>query len=202
MQSATQTKTNHNKPPTPINQMGNTTTNSTTTEDIYEEEKDAREYGESTDEIITRIGILDEIEDKEIARRGAYGGRAVGEAGGGEAGGGGATAEEIARWGTSTGGHTLTGGRAGGGAPALMDMIHINSSIEDRIRILSGEMIRRGLETEESFKRLRSYETKRNEYRCLMEELARYYDRQTVLGLPIEQLVLKTGIYMHHVILL
>ena len=30
-----------------------------------------------------RIGILDEIEDKEIARRGAYGGRAVGEAGGG-----------------------------------------------------------------------------------------------------------------------
>ena len=177
--------------------MGNTTTNSTTTEDIYEEEKDAREYGESTDEIITRIGILDEIEDKEIARRGAYGGRAVGEAGGGEAGGGGATAEEIARWGTSTG-----GAGANGGATPIMDMIHINSSIEDRIRILSGEMIRRGLETEESFKRLRSYETKRNEYRCLMEELARYYDRQTALGLPIEQLVLKTGIYMHHVILL
>ena len=170
MQPATQINNhNHNKP---INQMGNTT-NYTTTEDIYEEEKDAREYGESTDEIITRIGILDEIEDKEIAR-----------------------------WGTSTGGHTLTGGRAGGGAPALMDMIHINSSIEDRIRILSTEMIRRGLETEESFKRLRSYETKRNEYRCLMEELARYYDRQTALGLPIEQLVLKTGVYMHHVILL
>ena len=155
--------------------MGNTT-NYTTTEDIYEEEKDAREYGESTDEIITRIGILDEIEDKEIARWGAssggvYGGRAVGEAG-------------------------------GGGAPALMDTINTSTTIEDRIRILSTEMIRRGLETEESFKRLRSYETKRNEYRCLMEELARYYDRQTALGLPIEQPVLKTGIYMHHVILL
>ena len=120
---------------------------------------------------ITRIGILDEIEDKEITRRG-----------------------------TSTGG--AYGGRAGGGAPALMDTIHINSSIEDRIRILSGEMIRRGLETEESFKRLRSYEKKRNEYRCLMEELARYYDRQTALGLPIEQLVLKTGVYMQHIILL
>lgn len=70
MQPATQI--NHNKP---INQMGNTNTNSTTTiEDVYEEEKDAREYGESTDEIITRIGILDEIEDAEIARWGAYGG--------------------------------------------------------------------------------------------------------------------------------
>jgi hypothetical protein len=153
--------------------MGNTN-NSTTTEDIYEEEKDAREYVASTDEIITRIGILDEIEDKEIAR-----------------------------WGhTSTGGHTLTGGRAGGGAPALMDTINTSTTIEDRIRILSTEMIRRGLETEESFKRLRSYETKRNEYRCLMEELARYYDRQTALGLTIEQPVLKTGVYMHHVILL
>ena len=140
-----------------------------------------------------RIGILDEIEDKEIARRGAYGGRAVGEAGGG-----GATAEEIARW-----GHTSTGGAgANGGATPIMDTIHINSSIEDRIRILSTEMIRRGLETEESFKRLRSYEKKRNEYRCLMEELARYYDRQTALGLPIEQLVLKTGVYMQHIILL
>ena len=143
-----------------------------------------------------RIGILDEIEDKEIARQGVYGGRAVGEAGGG-----GAPAEEIARWGTSTGGRAV--GEAGGGsAPALMDTIHINSSIEDRIRILSTEMIRRGLETEESFKRLRSYEKKRNEYRCLMEELARYYDRQTALGLPIERPVLKTGVYMQHVILL
>ena len=93
-------------------------------------------------------------------------------------------------------------GRAGGGsAPALMDTIHINSSIEDRIRILSTEMIRRGLETEDSFKRLRSYEKQRNEYRCLMEELARYYDRQTALGLPIEQLVLKTGVYMQHIML-
>ena len=90
---------------------------------------------------------------------------------------------------------------ANGGAPPIMDTIHINSSIEDRIRILSTEMIRRGLETEESFKRLRSYEKQRNEYRCLMEELARYYDRQTALGLPIEQLVLKTGVYMQHIML-
>jgi hypothetical protein len=149
--------------------MGNTNnTTSTTVEDVYEEEKDTREYGASTDEIITRIGILDEIEDKEIAR-----------------------------W-----GHTLTGGRAGGEAPALMDKIHTSTPIEDRIQILSGEMIKRGLETEESFKRLRSYEKKRSEYRCLMEELARYYDRQTALGLPIEQPVLKTGVYMQHVILL
>ena len=139
-----------------------------TIEDVYEEEKDTREYGASTDEIINRIGILDEIEDAEIAR-----------------------------W-----GHTSTGGRAGGGAPALMDKIHTSTTIEDCIRILSTEMIRRGLETEESFKRLRSYEKKRNEYRCLMEELARYYDRQTALGLPIERPVLKTGVYMQHVILL
>lgn len=170
MQPATQIN-NHNQ----SNQMGNTTNNNInsnkTIEDVYEEEKDAREYGASTDETITRIGILDEIEDKEIAR-----------------------------WGASSGG--VYGGRAGGGAPALMDTINTSTPIEDRIRILSGEMIRRGLETEESFKRLRSYEKKRNEYRCLMEELARYYDRQTVLGLPIEQPVLKTGIYMHHVILL
>jgi hypothetical protein len=151
--------------------MGNTTTNnttSTTVEDVYEEEKDTRDYGASTDEIITRIGILDEIEDKEIAR-----------------------------WGTSTG-----GAGANGGATPIMDKIHTSTSIEDRIQILSGEMIKRGLETEESFKRLRSYEKKRSEYRCLMEELARYYDRQTALGLPIEQPVLKTGIYMQHVILL
>ena len=91
---------------------------------------------------------------------------------------------------------------ANGGATPIMDTIHINSSIEDRIRILSTEMIRRGLETEESFKRLRSYEKQRNDYRCLMEELARYYDRQTALGLPIEQLVLKTGVYMQHIMLL
>ena len=90
---------------------------------------------------------------------------------------------------------------ANGGATPIMDTIHINSSIEDRIRILSTEMIRRGLETEESFKRLRSYEKQRNEYRCLMEELARYYDRQTALGLPIEQMVLKTGVYMQHIML-
>jgi hypothetical protein len=97
---------------------------------------------------------------------------------------------------------SATGGRAGGEAPALMDTIHINSSIEDRIRILSAEMIKRGLETEESLKRLRSYEKKRNDYRCLMEELARYYDRQTALDLPIERPVLKTGIYMQHIMLL
>ena len=150
--------------------MGNT--NNTTIEDVYEEEKDAREYGVSTDEIITRIGILDEIEDAEIAR-----------------------------WGTSTGG-AYGGAGANGGATPIMDKINTSTPIEDRIRILSGEMIRRGLETEESFKRLRSYEKKRNEYRCLMEELARYYDRQTALGLPIDRPVLKTGVYMQHVILL
>jgi len=178
--------------------MGNTNTNNTsmTIEDVYEEEKDTRECGASTDEIITRIGILDEIEDKEIARWGhtLTGGRAVGEAGGG-----GAPAEdkEIARWGTSIG-----GAGANGGATPIMDKINTSTTIEDRIQILSGEMIKRGLETEESFKRLRSYEKKRSEYRCLMEELARYYDRQTALGLPIEQPVLKTGVYMQHVILL
>jgi len=171
--------------------MGNTTnTTSTTVEDVYEEEKDTREYGASTDEIITRIGILDEIEDKEIARWGHTLSR--GRVGGGAP----AEDKEIARWGTSI------GGRAGGEAPALMDKIHTSTPIEDRIQILSGEMIKRGLETEESFKRLRSYEKKRSEYRCLMEELARYYDRQTALGLPIEQPVLKTGVYMQHVILL
>jgi hypothetical protein len=168
--------------------MENTNNNNTTNE---EDTRDNARAGK------TPIGILDE----EIARRGAYGSEAIqspriGTSTGGRAGGG-APAEdkEIAKRGTST------GGRAGGGAPALMDTIHINSSIEDRIRILSTEMIRRGLETEESFKRLRSYEKQRNEYRCLMEELARYYDRQTALGLPIEQLVLKTGVYMQHIIL-
>jgi hypothetical protein len=134
-----------------------------TIEDVYEEEKTINNEAIQS----TRIGILDEIEDEELARHG-----------------------------------TPIGGRAGGGAPALMDKINTSTTIEDRIRILSTEMIRRGLETEESFKRLRSYEKKRNEYRCLMEELARYYDRQTALGLPIERPVLKTGVYMQHVILL
>jgi hypothetical protein len=146
--------------------MSITTNNTNNNTTIYEEENDTRDTTRAR-QTQTRIGILDEIEDKELARRG-----------------------------------TSTGGRAGGGAPALMDTIHINSSIEDRIRILSTEMIRRGLETEESFKRLRSYEKKRNDYRCLVEELARYYDRQTALGLPIEQLVLKTGVYMQHIMLL
>lgn len=162
--------------------MGNTNnTTSTTVEDVYEEETTVTQEEPTTrvaygSEAIQspRIGILDEIEDKEIAR-----------------------------WGhTLTGGDTSTRGRAGGGAPALMDKINTSTPIEDRIQILSGEMIKRGLETEESFKRLRSYEKKRSEYRCLMEELARYYDRQTALGLPIEQPVLKTGVYMLHVILL
>ena len=134
--------------------MGNNNnTNNTIIEDVYERREETA---------IPRIGILDEIEDEELA----------------------------------------TGGRAGGEAPALMDTIHIKSSIEDRIRILSTEMIRRGLETEESFKRLRSYEKRRNDYRCLMEELARYYDRQMALGLPIEEQVLKTGAYLQYIILL
>jgi hypothetical protein len=198
--------------------MGNTNTNNTsmTIEDVYEEDRaliqDAtRAGGEATqttrigilgEELARRgayggqsprIGILDEIEDEELARHGTpIGGRA-----GGEAGGGGTTAEEIARRGAYGGQSPRMGA-----APALMDKINTSTPIEDRIRILSTEMIRRGLETEESFKRLRSYEKKRNEYRCLMEELARYYDRQTALGLPIERPVLKTGIYMQHVILL
>lgn len=161
-----------------------------TIEDVYEEDRaliqDAtRAGGEATQ--TTRIGILGE----ELARRGVYGGQSprIGILDEIEE-------EELARHGTPI------GGRAGGGAPALMDKINTSTPIEDRIRILSTEMIRRGLETEESFKRLRSYEKKRNEYRCLMEELARYYDRQTALGLPIERPVLKTGVYMQHVILL
>lgn len=173
--------------------MENTNNNTTNEEDT----RDTTRAGE------TRI----EIEDEEIARRGtSTGGRAVGEAGGGGApaedeeiarrGAYGSEAIQSPRIGTSTG-----GAGANGGATPIMDTIHINSSIEDRIRILSTEMIRRGLETEESFKRLRSYEKQRNDYRCLMEELARYYDRQTALGLPIEQLVLKTGVYMQHIIL-
>jgi len=164
--------------------MGNT---STTIENVYEETTQSTRVGVSTSpetltEETTRreaydseagqspcIGILDEIEDAEIARRG----------------------------------HTLTGeAGANGGATPIMDTINTSTPIEDRIRILSDEMIIRGLETEESFKRLRSYENKRNTYRCLMEELARYYDRQTALGLPIERPVLKTGIYMQHIMLI
>ena len=134
--------------------MGNNNnTNNTIIEDVYERREETA---------IPRIGILDEIEDEELA----------------------------------------AGGRAGGEAPALMDTIHINSSIEDRIRILRTEMIRRGLETEESLKRLRSYEKRQNDYRCLMEELARYYDRQTAMGLPIEEQVLKNGAYLQYIILL
>jgi hypothetical protein len=188
--------------------MGNTNTNNTnnntTVEDVYEEDRALAQeetticvaYGSEAQ--IPRIGILDEIEDKEIARWGRAGGSAPAEeiARWGRAGGS-APAEEIARWGTSIG-----GAGANGGATPIMDKINTSTSIEDRIQILSGEMIKRGLETEESFKRLRSYEKKRSEYRCLMEELARYYDRQTALGLPIEKPVLKTGIYMQHVILL
>lgn len=146
---------------------------------IYEEEKTINNEAIRS----PRIGILDEIEDEEIARRGAYGSEAI----------------QSPRIGILDEIDEEAG--ANGGATPIMETIHINSSIEDRIRILSNEMIRRGLETEESFKRLRSYEKKRNDYRCLMEELARYYDRQTALGLPIEQLVLKTGVYMQHIIL-
>jgi hypothetical protein len=87
-------------------------------------------------------------------------------------------------------------------ANCIMDKIAINTSIEDRIRILSSEMISRGLETDESLKRISFYEKKRNIYRCLLEEMARYYDRQTALGLPISKLELKTGVYMGYIILI
>ena len=171
-------KINYKSPTTPTtNQMGNSNTNTNST--MIEEDKPI-----NTEAI--QSPRIDEIEDEENARRGAYGGQSprIG------------ILDEIEDK------ELATGGRAGGDAPALMDTIHINSSIEDRIRILSAEMIQRGLETEESLKRLRSYEKKRNDYRCLMEELARYYDRQTALGLPIERPVLKTGIYMQHIMLL
>jgi hypothetical protein len=160
--------------------MGNNNINTTNTEDVYEEE--------TTSEPIQSPRI-EEIEDEEMAKRGAYGGRSprIDEI----------EDEEMAKCeSTQT---TRVG--ANGGATPIMDKIHINSSIEDRIRILRSEMIKRELETEDSLKRLRSYEKRRNEYRCLMEELARYYDRQTALDLPIERLVLKTGLYMQHIML-
>ena len=157
--------------------MGNTNTNTNNT--MIKEDKTINTEAMKSPRI-------EEIDDEEMAKRGAYGGQSprIG------------ILDEIEDK------ELATGGRAGGEAPALMDTIHINSSIEDRIRILSAEMIKRGLETEESLKRLRSYEKKRNDYRCLMEELARYYDRQTALDLPIERPVLKTGIYMQHIMLL
>jgi hypothetical protein len=185
--------------------MGNNNTHSTTIEDVYEEDirqsicikiedaEIARGIEALAEETQSpRIGILDEIEDKEIARRGAYGGQSprIGILDEIED-------KEIARQGAYGGQSPRRGG-----ASAIMDTINTSTPIEDRIRILSDEMIMRGLETEESFKRLRSYEKKRGTYRCLIEELARYYDRQTVLGLPIERPVLKTGIYMQHVILI
>lgn len=54
-------------------------------------------------------------------------------------------------------------------ANCIMDKIDVNTSIEDRIRILSSEMITRGLETEESLKRISYYEKKRHIYRCILE---------------------------------
>ena len=77
-----------------------------------------------------------------------------------------------------------------------------DGSVEGGIEYLRNEMIARGFETEYTLKRFDSNESTPYIYVCILEELARYYDRQTVLGLPIEKMILKTSTYMNHIILL
>jgi hypothetical protein len=77
-----------------------------------------------------------------------------------------------------------------------------DGSVEGGIEYLRSEMIARGFETQETLKRFDSNESNPYTYVCILEELARYYDRQTALGLPIERQVLNTDGYMQHIILL
>ena len=77
-----------------------------------------------------------------------------------------------------------------------------DGSIQGGIKYLKDEMIARGFETKYTLKRFDTNESTPYTYVCILEELARYYDRQTTLGLPIEMMILKTATYMHHIILL
>jgi hypothetical protein len=69
-------------------------------------------------------------------------------------------------------------------------------------KYLKDEMIARGFETKYTLKRFDPNESTPYTYVCILEELARYYDRQTALGLPIDMMIPKTSTYMNHIILL
>lgn len=85
-------------------------------------------------------------------------------------------------------------------ANCIMD--GLDGSIQGGIKYLKDEMIARGFETKHTLKRFDPNENTQYTYICILEELARYYDRQTALGLPIEKMILKTATYMRHIILL
>lgn len=72
----------------------------------------------------------------------------------------------------------------------------------EQINYLHTEFIKRGYETEESLKRFDKERAKPKLYRELMEELARYFDRQVALGLPIREQSLIQGTYDNHILLL
>jgi hypothetical protein len=77
-----------------------------------------------------------------------------------------------------------------------------DGSVEGGIEYLRNEMIARGFETEYTLKRFDPNESTPYTYVCILEELARYYDRQTALGLPIDMMIPKISTYMQHIILL
>lgn len=72
----------------------------------------------------------------------------------------------------------------------------------EQINYLHAEFIQRGYETEESLKRFDKERTKPKLYRELMEELARYFDRQVALGLSVREQSLIQGTYENHILLL
>jgi hypothetical protein len=72
----------------------------------------------------------------------------------------------------------------------------------DQINYLHTEFIKRGYETEESLKRFDKHMKTPKLYRELMEELARYFDRQVALGLPVREQSPIQGTYDNHILLL
>jgi hypothetical protein len=84
----------------------------------------------------------------------------------------------------------------------IMGSYDTHTTMDEQIKYLQDEIIRRGHETQQTLSRFKSEQKNKRVYRNLMEELARYFDKQVALGLPIEKLEMKQSAYIGHVILL
>lgn len=78
----------------------------------------------------------------------------------------------------------------------IMGSYDTHTTMDEQIKYLQDEIIRRGHETQQSLNRFKSEQKNKRMYRNLMEELARYFDKQVALGLPIEKLEMKRSTYM------
>jgi hypothetical protein len=84
----------------------------------------------------------------------------------------------------------------------IMGSYPVTKTSDERVEYLRTEFIKRGHETEESLRRFDKHQKHIRLNRELMEELARYFDQQTALGLPIREQSLIQGTYDTHIMLL